>query len=182
MRRNLRLGVVAGLALLMLGCMTAFIATLPPIWPMQVRQAHQRWQQANLRHYEVEVSWADGWQFGHARVEMHNGRFVGGTDLDTGQPLAASKLVSASYFASIDTLFALIEKRAWASIDWRILVGRWHPMLDRWLEPCLPPLQSATFDAQFGYPREISYNNGWCNRTTFFAYSHVQLLDLKPLP
>lgn len=179
---SIRQGAIIGAALIVVACVAGLLATLPPLWPVKVSQAHQRWQGQHIQHYRVDVVWADGWSVGHAQVEMRNGKLVAATDLDSGRPLDPRKYLTASYFASIDTLFEILEQRVWQSINWRIVLSRYHPLIARWLKPCLAPLSSVTFDTQLGYPQEISYNNGWCDQTTFFSYSQVQLSNLRPLP
>jgi hypothetical protein len=176
--RRVLIGITAGLlATLLAGVIIAAL----PILPFQYQRAHQRWRQQGLQHYEVEVTWANGWSFGHALVEIRNNRLVSGKDLDTGQPIGAPQMLSASYFASIDNLFNIVDQRVQPDWNWRNLLARYAPALASRIDPCVAPLSEVRYDPQLGYPAEIWYNDSWCAKT-FFNYSHVKVISLKPLP
>src|SRR5437867_5464097 len=98
MSPRLRNLLIVTMVIPFIACLAGVAVTLPPPFPLQYQQAHQRWTQRGVRHYQVEVTWADGWSAGHARVEMRDNQFVRGVDLDTGQPLTTGKLLAASYF------------------------------------------------------------------------------------
>jgi hypothetical protein len=149
--------------------------------PFQHQQARRRWEQRHIRHYEVEVAWASGWSFGHVRVEMRDNQLVKAVDLDTGRPLDSSKLLWARYFGSIDQLFEIIEVRMRPEWAWRNLLERYSPSLARRIDTCVAPLSDVGYDPQFGFPTNISYNDGWC-AITFFDYSNVKVTQFHPLP
>src|SRR5690242_18411306 len=98
MSRRLRNLLIIAMLIPFVACIAGVAVTLPPPFPLQYQQAHQRWIQRGIRHYQVEVIWADGWSAGHARVEMRDNQFVQGIDLDTGLPLPTNKLLAGSYF------------------------------------------------------------------------------------
>jgi hypothetical protein len=148
---------------------------------MSYQLARQRWEQRALRHYEVEVIWADGWRTGHTRVELRDNKAVGGSDLISGQPLATHELIVVERHASVEALFDVIRVRLWPSLDWRNAVARWHPALRRWLRPCIPPLDAVSYDGALGYPRELLYNDSWCSNS-FYTHTRVRIIRLTPLP
>src|SRR6185295_14929271 len=101
--------LIAGMVTLLVACIAGIAVIAPSLLSLQYQQAHRRWEQQGLRHYELEVAWANGWSFGHALMEMRDNQLVKGVDLDTGQPLGPGKLLPASYFGSIDNLFQIIS-------------------------------------------------------------------------
>jgi hypothetical protein len=149
--------------------------------PYQYQQAHRRWQQQRIRHYELEVSWASGWSLGHVWMEMRDNQLVRAVDLDTNQPLDPSKLLSASYFGSIDQLFGIIDARMQPQWAWRNVLEHYLPWLAHRIDRCVAPLSDVGYDPQFGFPTRIAYNDGWCT-LTFFDYSNVKISQFHPLP
>ena len=149
--------------------------------PFQYRQARQRWEQQRITHYQMEVTWAGGWSYGHVRVEMRDNQLVKAIDLETGQPLDRSRLLTARYFASVDNLFEIIDARMQPKWVWRNLLERVSPSLARRIDSCVAPLSDVGYDPQFGFPTRISYNDGWC-AITFFDYSRVTITGFQPLP
>ena len=166
---------------LVLSCAAGLIASALSLLPFEYQQARQRWEQRRPQHYEVDVAWADGWSSGYARVEVRDNRFIAGTDLNTGRALDPSRLADASYFASIDNLFKILDARMQPQWYWRVQLARHYPLLAHWLDSCVPPLTDVSYDPAFGYPADISYNNGWCSNT-FFTYSNVRVKRFRPLP
>ena len=173
--------LIAGMVTFLVACIAGIVVVAPSLLSLQYQQAHRRWEQQGLRHYELEVAWANGWSFGHALVEMRDNQLVKGIDLDTGQPLGPGKLLSAAYFGSIDNLFQIVSERVRPSWGWRVQLARLSPLFARWGDPCVAPLSEVSYDAQFGYPTTISYNDSWCAKT-FFNYSNVQIKRFTPLP
>jgi hypothetical protein len=173
--------VLFGCILLLLACGAGLLLVAGPLLTFDYQWARQRWQQHGSRHYEVDVTWASGWRFGHARVEVRDEQFVRATDLDTGQPLAMNKRADAAYFSSIEQLFKILEPRMQARWYWRTQLEHVWPALARRLDPCPAPLTEASYDPEFGYPNAIAYNDGWCSNT-FFTYSNVRIMRFKPLP
>jgi hypothetical protein len=172
------IGIIASLAIVSIA---GGIVLALSLLPFQYRQARQRWEQQDIRHYQLEVTWASGWSFGHARVEMRDNKVVRAIDLDTGQPLDSGKLLSAGYFASIDRLFEIIDARMQPTWAWRNLLARLSPSLARRIDGCVAPLSDVGYDPQFGFPSRIAYNDGWCT-VTFFDYSNVTITGFQPLP
>lgn len=174
---------------LLIGGMAALLATLligvavlaQPLVPFQYQRARQRWEQQRVRHYEVDVSWANGWNYGNARVEMRDGQVVRAIDLDTGQPLLAHKRNSAGYFGSIDNLFEIIRTYVQPQLNWRNLLAHYVPALASRLVPCAAPLPRVSYDPHFGFPTDLWYNDSWC-ANTFFNYSNVRIARFSPLP
>jgi hypothetical protein len=159
-------------------CVAGLALTLLPV---RHEWARQRWEQRRPRHYELEVSWAHNWSFGHARVEIRDGRLVGGIDLDTGRSLEVNKRGSAAYFGSIDRLFALIEWQTRPAERWQDQLARYHPQLARRLNPCAAPLPAVRYDAEYGYPTDIDYYDTECI-ARFFNRSSVTIRHFRPLP
>ena len=149
--------------------------------PFQYRQARQRWAQQHISHYQLEVTWASGWSYGHARVEMRDNQLVKAVDLDTGQQLDTGRLLIARYYGSIDRLFEIIDVRMQPKWAWRNLLERLSPSLARRIDSCVAPLSDVGYDPRFGFPTRISYNDGWCT-ITFFDYSNVTIAGFQPLP
>jgi hypothetical protein len=179
-RRSAKLALI-GLGVLLLACSAGLVLGARPLLAFDYQWARQRWEQGGARHYEVDVTWASGWRFGHARVELRDEQFVRATDLDTGQPLALNKRADAAYFASVEQLFKILEPRMQARWYWRTQLERAWPALARRLDPCPAPLTEASYDSEFGYPNAIAYNDGWCSNT-FFTYSNVKITRFRPLP
>ncbi len=173
--------LVGGMAALLVAIIAGVVIVVLQLLPFQYQRAHRRWAQQQIHHYELEVAWADGWSFGHARVEMRDDQFVRGVDLDTGQPLAPNKLLYAGYFGSVDKLFAIIEKRVRLAWNWRNLLARYVPAVARRLDSCVAPLGEVNYDSDYGYPSNIWYNDSWCTNT-FFNYSNVKITQFTPLP
>jgi hypothetical protein len=159
LRARLLAGVVAGLAL---ACVAGAAAALPALPAFGHQQARQRWELRGPRHYELEASWASGWSFGHVRVEVLNGRVVGGIDLNTGRPLDRNRLTTASFFTEIDNLFRMIGRQLRPASTWRFQLARYHPRLARWLDPCAALLPRIQYDAELGYPTSINYRGSPC--------------------
>jgi hypothetical protein len=173
--------LIGSTATLLAALLASIVILALSVLPFQYRQARLRWEQQRMRHYQVEVVWANGWNFGDARVEMRDNRLVQAIDLETGQSLARNKLLSAAYFGSIDNLFAIIEKRVQPSWNWRNLLARYVPSLARRIGSCAAPLGEVSYDPQYGYPTNLWYNDGWCTNT-FFNYSNVKITQFVPLP
>lgn len=171
---------IAGAALL-LACVAGLVVVSLPLLPFQHQWARQRWQQRGLRHYEVDVSWASGWSFGHMQVEMRDNQIVRAVDLDSGQPLSQSRLFQTQHFASIDTLFELIDHQTRLSPNWRYQLARYNRLLGHWLDPCAAPLPRVRYDAQFGYPASVEYYDTPCIETDF-NLSTVKITQFHPLP
>lgn len=171
----------AGMAALLVALFAGLIVLALPMMPFQYQRARQRWEQQRMRHYEVEVSWANGWDYGNARVELRDGQIVRALDLDTGQPLVASKRSSAGYFGSIDNLFEIIQTYVQPQLNWRNLLAHYVPALTSQLVSCAAPLPRVRYDPQFGFPADIWYNDSWC-ANTFFNYSNVKITRFSPLP
>ena len=167
--------------MLLVACIAGGLLAALPLLPLDDWQARQRWEQRRPAHYEVDVAWASGWSFGQARVELRDGRLVRGVDPDSGRPLDSGKLAEAAYFASVDNLFQILDRRLQPSWYWRVQLARHYPWLAHRLDPCVAPLSAVSYDAEFGYPTAISYNDGWCTNT-FFTYSNVQIKRFRPLP
>lgn len=167
-----------GAGMLVIICVAGLALTLSPV---RHEWARQRWEQRRPRRYELEVSWANNWSFGHARVEILDGQLVSGIDLDTGGPLGASKRSSAAYFGSIDQLFALIEWQTRPAERWQAQLARYHPLLARRLNPCAAPLPGVRYDAEYGYPTDIDYYDTEC-LARFFNRSSVSIRRFRPLP
>ncbi|HEX5692228.1 MAG TPA: DUF6174 domain-containing protein [Roseiflexaceae bacterium] len=178
--RIARSSIVAIVAVLV-ACIGGGLAVALPMLPFSHQQARTRWEEQKPRHYEIDVTWARGWSFGHAQVEMHDGQLVRAVDLDTGQPLGPSKRSDAGYFASVDNLFAVIDQRLQSDWYWRVQLQMNYPQLAHRLYKCVAPLSDVTYDAQYGYPTDMTYNDGWC-ANTFFTYTNVKLSRLRPLP
>ena len=149
--------------------------------PYRYEHAHQLWVQQQPRHYQVEVSWASGWDVGNARVEIRDKQFVRALDLDTGQPLAVNKLNSASYFGSVDQLFTLIKKQVQPNWNWRNIVAHYIPQLAQKLKACTAPLGEVEYNSTYGYPANIWYNSAWCTNS-FYSYSNVKITRFDVLP
>jgi hypothetical protein len=166
---------------LLLACIAGGLIAALPLLPFTHQQARARWEEQKPRHYEVEVVWASGWSFGHAQVELRDGKVVSALDLDTGRPLEPSKRADAGYFASIDNLFAVIDARLQSDWYWRVQLQMNYPQLAHRLYTCVAPLSDVTYDAEYGYPTDMTYNDGWC-ANTFFTYTNVKLSRFQPLP
>ena len=149
--------------------------------PFSDALAHQRWIQQRPHHYQVDVTWASGWDFGSARVEMRDNHLVKAVDIATGQPLPPYQIHTASYFGSIDQLFTLIDKQVQGNRTWRNVLAKYVPSLARWLRACTAPLGTVEYDTDYGYPTNIWYISGWCT-DTFFTYSNVKITQFTPLP
>jgi hypothetical protein len=173
--------LIGGTATLLTALLAGVVVLTLPILPFQHQRARQRWEQQRMSHYEVEVTWANGMNFGHALVEIRDNKLVKGTDLDTSQPIAPPKTLSAAYFGSIDNLFAIIKTRVRPEWNWRNLLARYYPDLARQIDACPAPLSEVRYDPQLGYPSDVWYNDSWCAKT-FFNYSHVTIVRLRPLP
>lgn len=173
--------LVGGTVILLAALLAGLAVVVAPFMPFQNRWAQQRWQQHGLRHYELEISWANGWNYGEAHVEMRDGQIIQALDPVTGRPLDPQKLVSARYFGSVDNLFEIIEKYVQPEWNWRNLLAHYAPPLANQLVPCVAPLPKVSYDAQFGFPAELWYNDTWC-ANTFFNYSHVAIRHFRPLP
>ena len=178
--RPANLLILVGSALL-IACMVGLGLAALPLLPFQRQSARQHWQQRGPRHYELEVEWANGMNYGHAQVEIRDNRLVRGTDLDTGQPLGIGKLFSAGYFGSIDNLFALIDGQSRPSLSWRTQLARAFPPLASRLDNCAPPLPVVHYSADFGYPTDIDYNDSWCV-ARYFNRSSIKITRFHPLP
>lgn len=176
-RRWLIGGVVAGFVLMLVAVGGIMLSVLP----FQYQQAHDLWREQRVRHYVVDVSWANGWDVGSARVEMRGNEIVRAIDPANGQPLAASKVFSAKYYASMDNLFLIIEQRVGPAWNWRNLLARYLPDLARKVDPCISPLGDVAYDPDYGFPTMIWYNDSWC-ANTFFNYSNVKVTNFTPLP
>lgn len=172
--------LILGSSALVIACMVGLALAALPLLPFQQQWARQHWQQRGPHHYELEVEWANGMNYGHARVEIRDNRLVRGTDLDTGLPLSASKQVSAGYFGSIDNLFNLIDSQARPSPSWRTQLARIFPPLASRLDNCAAPLPIVHYSADFGYPTDIDYNDSWCV-ARFFNRSSIKIAQFRPL-
>ena len=172
---------VFGVAALLLACIAGVLLAVLPLLPFTHQQARARWEAQKPRHYEVDVAWAHGWSFGHAHVEMLDGKLVRALDLDTGQPLAANKRSDAGYFASVDNLFGVLDQRFRSEWYWRVQLQLHYPQLAQRMFTCVAPLSDVTYDAEYGYPNDITYNDGWC-ANTFFTYTNVKLMGFRTLP
>jgi hypothetical protein len=173
--------LIGGVITISLVCSAGGLLAALPLLSLDDQRARQLWEQRRPPHYEVDVTWASGWSFGRARVELRDGKFVRGVNLDNGRPLESSELIEASYFASIDNLFKILDQRLQPSWYWRVQLARHYPRLARRFDPCVAPLSDVSYDTEFGYPTDISYNDGWC-ANTFFTYSNVKIIRFKPLP
>jgi hypothetical protein len=177
-RSQRTIGALAGfVAAGVVGIVTLALLLLP----FQYRQARQRWEQQRISHYQMEVTWAGGWSYGHALVEMRDNQLIKAVDLETGQPLDQNRLLTAGYFASVDNLFEIIDARMQPKWIWRNLLERASPALARQIDSCVAPLSDVGYDPQFGFPTKISYNDGWC-AITFFDYSNVTITGFQRLP
>ena len=172
------IGVVATLAIVSIAGIVFLALSL---LPFQYRQARQHWEQQRISHYQMELTWASGWSYGHVQVEMRDNQLVKALDLDTGQPLDQSKLLAARYFGSVDRLFEIIDARMQPQWLWRNLLERVSPALARRIDSCVAPLSDVGYDPQFGFPNRLSFNDGWCT-ITFFDYSNVSVMGFQPLP
>jgi hypothetical protein len=181
MASHFRNVLIGGLAAVGVAFTVGVVLVVLPLLPFTDRQARQRWEQLRPAHYEVDVTWASGWRFGSARVELRDGALVRGVDLDNGQPLDFRKRQDARYFASIDNLFKILDERLRPAWYWRVQLARHYPQLASRLSTCVAPLSSVSYDAEYGYPTDISYNDGWC-ANTFFTYSNVKITRFRPLP
>lgn len=166
---------------LALACVAGLLVVLLPLLPFQHQWARRRWEQQRPRHYELEVAWANGWNFGDVLVEVRDNRIVNGVDLDRRQPLDLDNLYSAGYFASIDNLFRLIDGQIRPSSNWRYQLSRYHPLLAHQLDPCAAPLPRVRYDAEYGYPTTIDYYDSSCIETDF-NLSNVRIKQFHPLP
>jgi hypothetical protein len=172
--------LIASTVTLLVALLAGVVVLVLPILPFQHQRARERWEQQQMRHYEVEVLWANGMNFGHAQVEIRDNKLVKGIDLDTGQPIAPPKTLSAAYFGSIDNLFAIVDLRIRPQWNWRNLLARYYPDLARKIDSCPAPLSDIYYDAQFGFPSDLWFNDSWCAKT-FFNYSHVKIIKFTPL-
>lgn len=173
--------LVGGIVTLLVMLIAGLLVLLWTVLPFRHQRAREHWQQQHIQHYEVDINWANGWNFGHARIEMRNNTFVRGIDLDTGQPLSPSKVLFASYFSSINNLFDIIDVRIRPAWNWRNLLAKYAPTIAHRIDPCVAPLSDVRYDPQYGYPSEIWFNDSWC-ANTFFNYSHVHIERFTPLP
>ena len=173
--------VLGGLIALLVALLAGAAALVAPFAPLQYQRASQRWQQQGERHYELEISWANGWNYGSARVEMRDGKVVRAIDPATGQPLAPNKQMNAGYFGSVDNLFTIIRTSVLPELNWRNLLAHLVPALAHRLVSCDAPLPAVSYDQRFGFPTEIWYNDSWC-ANTFFNYSNVKITNFRPLP
>jgi len=174
-----RAAVLLGIGGLALLCGVGLVVALLPILPFTHQQARQRWEQRGPRHYEVEVSWASGWSFGHVRAEMLDGQIIKGIDLDTGQPLNKQRLVASSYFTSISNLFRTIGAQMRPASTWRYQLARYHPLLAEWLDPCAALLPKISYDPELGYPTSIDYRGSPCQDG---GNIFLKIERLRPLP
>jgi hypothetical protein len=157
-RATLLLCVTAGLAL---AC-SAMLGFLALRAPLAQQQARQRWQQRGPRHYELEATWANGMSYGHVRAEMLDNRLVAAVDLNTGQPPERPQLAAARFFASVDSLFGMIDEQIRPERSWRYQLARYHPLLAEWIDRCTASLPSVQYDPDFGYPASIEYYGNPC--------------------
>lgn len=173
--------VLGSVIVLIVTLLAGAIALVAPFAPLQYQRARQRWEQQGVRHYEVDIAWANGWNYGSARVEMRDGKVVRAIDPATGQPLALNKRYNAGYFSSIDNLFTIIQTYVLPELNWRNLLAHLVPALAHRLVSCDAPLPTVSYDQRFGFPSEIWYNDSWC-ANTFFNYSNVKITHFSPLP
>ena len=171
--------ILSGIGGLAIACVIGLAIELAPALPFAHELAHQRWEQRGPRHYELEVSWASGMSFGHARVEMRDNRVVTEVDLDTGRPLERSRLFAASFYASIDNLFRMMGEQIRPASTWRYQLARYHPLLADWLDPCAALMPQIHYDPELGYPTSISYRGSPCSDggNVFLKIEHF-----RPLP
>jgi hypothetical protein len=181
MRRCGRMLGLAGILLIGAACGMGVLLHLAPPLAWQDQDARARWVAQGVRHYRADISWADGWQVGAARVEVRDQQLLAAVDLRSGAPLVAAQYSSAGYFASVEKLFTLVETRIAATMDWRRRLGLLHPLLARWFKPCVVPLGRVHYDPSYGYPTLIEYNDGGCG-AEFFTYSKVTMTNFTPLP
>jgi hypothetical protein len=175
--------LAAGSGALALACLLGLAFAVLPLLPFQYQWARQRWEQNRPRHYELEATWRRDQQSGHARIEVRDDQFVAGVDLDTGRALRPAELRDLSRIVSIESMFRVIDARVRPSPNWRHQLGRYHPLLARWLAPCAAPIPQVRYDAALGYPTSISYRGGACIATLVSGENvDVRIERLRPLP
>lgn len=164
--------------LLLLGGVAATI-TVYPLTQWYHQRARMRWEQQRLAHYEVTAYWASEMSFGHVRAEVRDDKVVGGTDLETGQPLSPGGMANVSYFVSVNNLFRMINEQMRPASNWRYQLARYHPLLARQLDPCAALLPRVTYDPTLGYPTSIWYRGTPCLNG---GNIYLTIEQLRPLP
>src|SRR4051812_5033425 len=155
----------ASLLLLCCGAILLACAAIAALWalPFQQRWARELWEQRQPQHYELVVLWNDS--LGpprHVRAEMRNRQLIAATDIATGQPLDLTTLGAERNVLEIDRIFDTIARQSRPNSDWRAQLARYHPLLARWLNPCVTRLPDVTYDAEYGYPTSVRYHSNGC--------------------
>jgi hypothetical protein len=174
--RNLLLAAAVVLSLL---CVGGLALGLTRYLPLRQAEARRLWAERGPRHYEIDLSWAAGWNYGAARVEMRDGRLVRALDLQTGAPLPDHRRFAAGFYANVDNLFAVIDEELRPAPSWRGQLARYHPLLAEWIDRCAAQMPDVAYDRALGFPTRISYRGTPCVNGENLSLS---VYRLQPLP
>jgi hypothetical protein len=175
--------LVAG-GVLAFSCAATLVLLALALPPAQLRRARALWDQRRPRHYELVVRWNDsvGPQR-YLRGEVRDGRVVALTDLNSGHALSTSILGTDRAFLNIDILFNTLGAQMRPAPDWRAELASYHPLLARWLQPCVARLPDVRYDPVYGYPTLIRFHSDPCvDALAFRTDTRVAIEQFRPLP
>jgi hypothetical protein len=137
----------------------------------------QLWERHKPQRYVIDLTWSSVWRHGRARIEVHGGQFIRGTDPTNNQSLAPATLRQLQAFGSIEVLFAAISSAERRVISWRL--RRAVPPLAAWIDACAEPGPHVRYDTTWGYPRQVAWSRGPCDPKW---QTDVHISSLQPLP
>lgn len=182
-QRPVKIGLLAAATLLLVGLAGALVAVWPYL-PAQQGWARERWARSRPAHYELQVRWNEALGLQHElRAEVHGGQIVAVTDVATGVQIDPRQLGNARGMLEVDQLFDGIARASRPVASWRSQIARYHPLLARWLDRCVERLPDVRYDAEYGYPIQISYHSDPCQDPyAFRTDTRVLVEQFRPLP